>query len=195
MTINSALSIIILAVNSIFIIAAIFIERKKPVRALSWILALSLLPVAGFILYLVFGKSLNLKVKKFHIKNYRDMQYSSEIYKTLGSVFYDESMFSEKYSDSVKQLINLNINLSQSPYTNDNNVEIFTETDDKFEKLLKDIADARTSIHMLYFIIKNDGIGSRVINALAQKAKQGVTVRVLFDHGQNLLFPYKAFKL
>lgn len=190
----SALSLIIIIANSIFIITAIFFERKKPVRALSWILALSLLSVAGFILYLVFGRPINFKKKKFHIKSHKDVEYSREIYQTLGKVSYDETMFKEPYDYYVKQLINFNINLSQSPFTNDNRVEIFTNTREKYDTLLKDIEKAETSIHMLYFIIKNDMIGSKIINALAVKAKQGVTVRVLFDHGQNLLVPYKAFK-
>ena len=190
----SALSLIIIISNSIFVITALFFERKKPVRALSWILALTLLPVAGFILYLIFGRPLNLKKKKFHIKNHKDVEYSREIYQTLGTVCYDETMFKELYNPYVKQLINFNINLSQSPFTNDNKVEIFTKTQDKYDSLLRDIEGAETSIHMLYFIIKNDKIGTLIINTLAKKAKQGVTVRVLFDHGQNLFFPYRAFK-
>ncbi|HEX2926914.1 MAG TPA: cardiolipin synthase [Ruminiclostridium sp.] len=190
----SVLSIIIIIANSIFIITAILFERKKPIRALSWILALTLLPVAGFVLYLVFGRPINFKKKKFHIKNHKDVEYSREIYRTLGKVSYDETMFSEPYNDYVKQLINFNINLSQSPFTNDNRVEIFTKTQEKYDALLRDIEGAETSIHMLYFIIKNDSIGSKIINALALKAKAGVTVRVLFDHGQNLLLPYNAFK-
>ncbi|WP_242855933.1 PLDc N-terminal domain-containing protein [Ruminiclostridium josui] len=64
----SALSLIIIISNTFFVITALFFERKKPVRALSWILALTLLPVAGLLLYLIFGRPLNLKKKKFHIK-------------------------------------------------------------------------------------------------------------------------------
>lgn len=190
----SALSLIIIISNSIFIITALFFERKKPVRALSWILALTLLPVAGFLLYMIFGRPLNLKKRKFHIKNHKDVEYSREIYQTLGKVSYDEAMFKESYNHYVKQLINFNISLSQSPFTNDNKVEIFIKTQDKYDSLLKDIEGAETSIHMLYFIIKNDKIGTKLINTLASKAKDGITVRVLFDHGQNLLFPYRAFK-
>ncbi|WP_242855931.1 phospholipase D-like domain-containing protein [Ruminiclostridium josui] len=104
-------------------------------------------------------------------------------------------MFEESYNHYVKQLINFNINLSQSPFTNDNKVEIFTYTQDKYDSLLRDIEGAETSIHMLYFIIKNDKIGTKIINALAKKAKQGVVVRVLFDHGQNLFFRIEHLKL
>ena len=70
---------------------------------------------------------------------------------------------------------------------------VYTDAKYKYEDLLKDIKEATSSIHMLYFIINNDDIGKKVINALAEKAKQGVTVRVLYDHGGSLFTPYKAF--
>lgn len=192
--IYSLLSILVLVINSIFIITAIFFERKKPTRALSWILALALIPVVGFLFYIIFGRSLRAKHKKFHIKCDQDKQYCQRIYSFWDNIIYDEAMFKEAYNEDVKQLIKFNINASDSPFTNDNEVTIFTDAKDKYSMLLKDIHEAKTSIHMVYFIMKDDAIGRKIIDALARKAKQGVTVKILFDHGQNLLEPYKAFK-
>lgn len=190
----NAFSILLIIINSIFIITAIFFERKKPIRALSWILTLLLIPIVGFILYLIFGRTLRVKKKKFHIKCDLDKQYCQKIYKFLDSIYYDETMFREEYNPDIKQLIKFNINASESHFTNDNKVKIFTETKDKYKELLEDIEAAKSSIHMVYFILKNDDIGSKIINALSEKAKQGVIVRVLFDHGSNIFFQYKAYK-
>lgn len=190
----SVISTIIIIINSIFIITAIFFERKKPIRALGWILTLSLLPGLGFVLYLMFGRTLHTKQKKFNIKCDLDKQYCRKIYQFLDSVYYDESMFKESYNEDIKQLIKFNINASDSPFTNDNNVTIFTDAQEKYFNLLNDIESAQSSIHMDYFILKNDEIGKKVIDALAKKAKQGVIVRVLFDHGSNIFSQYKAFR-
>ena len=192
--IYSIISIVIIVINIIFIITAIFFERKKPVHALSWVLTLSLLPLIGFILYLIFGRTFRYKSKKFLIKCNRDKQYCQKLYKTLDYAYYDESVFIEPYNNDIKQIIQLNINTSKSPFTNDNSVIIFTSAEDKYRELLQDIATAKSSIHISYFIIQNDHIGKKIINALAQKAKEGLEVRLLFDHGSNLFTPFKAYK-
>ena len=192
--IYSVISIVTIVINIIFIITAVFYERKKPVQALSWVLTLLLLPVVGFILYLVFGRTYRYKRKKFINKCDRNKKYCRELCKTLDYVSYDESEFKETYSNDIKQMIRLNINTSQSPFTNDNSVTIFTSAEEKYQELLKDISTAKSSIHISYFIIQNDYIGNKLIKALAQKAAEGLEVRVLFDHGSNLIMPLKFFK-
>lgn len=51
----------------------------------------------------------------------------------------------------------------------------------KFADLLKHIAEAKEYIHVEYFKFWNDSIGRVVLDALAEKAAQGVEVRVLYD--------------
>lgn len=193
-SIYSVISIAITVINIIFIITAVFYERKKPVQALSWVLTLLLLPVIGFILYLVFGTTYHYKRKKFVYKCDKNKKYCRDLSKALDYVSYDESGFKESYSNAVKQIIRLNVNTSQSAFTNDNSVMIFTSAEEKYEELLKDISEAKSSIHVSYFIIQNDYIGNKLIKALACKAEEGLEVRVLFDHGANLLMPFKVFK-
>lgn len=192
--IYSILSIVIFGVNILFIITAVFLERKKPVQALGWVLLLILLPVVGFILYFIFGRAFNFKKKRFHIKCDKDQKQCLEIYRILDCAYYDESAFKEPFNDNIKQLIKFNINTSNSPFTGDNKVTIFTSADDKYRELLNDIEAAKSSIHFLYYIIQNDNIGKKIVQALAKKAKEGVEVRVLFDHGSNLVYPFKAYK-
>jgi cardiolipin synthase A/B len=192
--IYSIISTVIIVINIIFILTAVFSERKKPVHALSWVLTLSLLPVVGFVLYLIFGRTFRFKSKKFLIKCDKDKQYCQQLCKSLNYAYYDESEFKEPYINDTKQIIKLNINTSQSPFTNDNRVTIFTSAEDKYRELLQDIAAAKSSVHISYFIFQNDNIGKKFIKALAQKAKEGLEVRVLFDHGSNLFTPSKAYQ-
>ncbi len=194
LSLYTVISIAIIIINIILIITAVFFERKKPVHALSWVVTLSLLPVAGFILYLIFGRSYHIKKKKFLIKCDKSKQYCQELHKALDYADYDESRFNEPFDNNIKQIIKLNINTSQSSYTNDNKVTIFTSAEDKYRELLQDIYEAKSSIHMLYFIIQNDTIGKKIIDALAKKASEGIEVRVLFDHGAKLLTPFKTYK-
>ena len=59
--------------NIFFAFTIVFVERKNPNRAVSWILALLLLPFLGFFLYLVFGQNYR-KEKLFSLKNESDQK-------------------------------------------------------------------------------------------------------------------------
>ena len=63
-------------VYTLIIVATIlFIIRQKndPVKALAWITVIALLPVAGLILYIVFGRN-HRKEKIFNLKELDDLQ-------------------------------------------------------------------------------------------------------------------------
>ena len=56
-----------------------------------------------------------------------------------------------------------------------------------FKTYFQDIEQASHHIHILFYIIKDDNIGNKMINILKNKARQGVTVRLLVDKmGCNL---------
>lgn len=52
---------------------------------------------------------------------------------------------------------------------------------DFFESLFHDIQQATDHIHILFYIVKDDNIGSRLLEILEDKAKEGVQVRLLVD--------------
>jgi len=59
--------------------------------------------------------------------------------------------------------------------------QIFTEGDDYYDSLSKDIQNAKKSICMESYIFEQDEIGSKILNELIEKSKQGVNVRLLVD--------------
>ncbi len=65
--------------------------------------------------------------------------------------------------------------------TDDNAVRIFTDGNDKFDALIEDIRSAQHYIFLQYYIIKNDVLFGRIRDVLAEKAQQGVEVRILYD--------------
>ena len=72
------------------------------------------------------------------------------------------------------------------PYTANNEVTILNGADIKFDSLLKDINEAKHHIHLEYFNFRNDSINEVLLSLLAQKAKEGVEVRAMFDAFGNL---------
>lgn len=49
------------------------------------------------------------------------------------------------------------------------------------DNLLRDIAAARHHIHVEFYIIEDDKVGRLVREALATKAREGVSVRLVYD--------------
>lgn len=52
---------------------------------------------------------------------------------------------------------------------------------EKFDDMFKAIRQAKSSVHLEYFNFRNDSIASLLFGILAEKVKQGVEVRALFD--------------
>ena len=66
-------------------------------------------------------------------------------------------------------------------FTSDNKVSIITDGNHMFESLLQDIREAKSTINIQYFIIKNDRVGRKLIETLTEKAAEGLEVRLLID--------------
>ncbi|NEY18424.1 cardiolipin synthase [Bacillus ginsengihumi] len=60
-------------------------------------------------------------------------------------------------------------------------ITIFTGGDDLFPSYFSDIENAHSSIHILFFIVKDDAISHKFFELLEKKARAGVDVRLLLD--------------
>ncbi len=66
-------------------------------------------------------------------------------------------------------------------FSNDNKIAVFTSGQEKFDDLFAAVRQAQSSIHMEYFNFRNDSIATLLFDLLAEKALQGVEVRLLYD--------------
>jgi cardiolipin synthase len=62
-----------------------------------------------------------------------------------------------------------------------NAVRIFAEGESLFESAAEAIRGAKRHVHLLIYIFKSDGTGRRTMELLAETARRGVEVRVLYD--------------
>jgi cardiolipin synthase A/B len=60
-------------------------------------------------------------------------------------------------------------------------VSVFTSGTELFQDFFTEIEQAKRHIHILFYIIKNDSFSQRFLKLLAQKAKNGIEVRLLVD--------------
>ncbi|MDD3224252.1 MAG: cardiolipin synthase [Clostridium sp.] len=195
MSLASVMMRIILTINFILTIVVIYGERKKPSETGIWVLIFTFLPVIGFIAYLFLGRTLHFsKKKRFRIKKEYDENYKKNLINQKKLLKTKEMITGNKIDASYYDIIEMHINESKSILTEDNDITLFIDGKEKYEALIKDIKNAKNSIHILYFIIKNDNIGKKIVNLLAQKAKEGVEVCVLYDHLGSFMTPFSAYK-
>ncbi|MBB3109533.1 cardiolipin synthase [Paenibacillus phyllosphaerae] len=175
------LSTFVLIINFLLAAAVIFLERRNVGVTWAWLMVLVLIPVVGFILYLIFGQNLS-KVKLYKLSRETTMVIKAIVegqrraYLQHDIHFHDEAMI--PYSD----LIYMNLSSGFALYTQDNDVEIYTDGNDKFDALIASIQEAKQHVHLMYYIVRDDVIGRRLMAALVEKAKEGVEVRFLYDH-------------
>ena len=66
-------------------------------------------------------------------------------------------------------------------FSHDNSVTLLMSGQEKFDDMFMAIRQAKSSIHLEYFNFRNDSIASLLFDILADKAKEGVEVRALYD--------------
>ena len=165
--------------NFLFATAIVFFQRRDPKSVWAWLLLLYFVPILGFIFYLFLGQDFR-KRKMFRIKELEDQlneairQQEHQIKETSLEDL-DERI--KDYTD----LIMYNLETSDAMLTNDNDVDIFTDGNDKFNALKEDLRNAKHFIHMQYYIIRNDVLFNQIKDILIEKAAEGVEVRLLFD--------------
>lgn len=67
------------------------------------------------------------------------------------------------------------------PISNNNKVKLLKSGHEKFIDLFEAIREAKHHIHLEYFNFRNDSIANALFNLLADKVKEGVEVRAMFD--------------
>ena len=179
-------------INIFFIIIVVFFEKKKPESILAWILVLFFIPYVGIILYIVFGDFFRFRIKKKEReKILNDKQLLNII---QAQVNYLESDKEVRKSYRWADLVLLNTKEGKSMLTFDNEIGVFDKASDKYDKLFEDLQKAKKSINMSYYIIRKDFYGKQLLNLLVEKAKQGVEVRLIFDHIGSKITSKKFFK-
>lgn len=79
-----------------------------------------------------------------------------------------------------------------SPLTANNQVKLLINGEEKFPELVQALENAKSFIHLDYYIYENDITGNQIAEMLIKKAKEGLKVRFLYDDfgSQGLTQPF-----
>jgi cardiolipin synthase len=161
--------------------------RREIASALVWIFIAWSLPVIGLLLYLGFG------VHRVPMKGWRK-QVHDERFLAQRRALEEEAyplaywramvdMVAAEPQPGLSRRLNhaMDSILPDFPLLAGNNVRLLCDGTTAFPAMLEAIREARHHIHLQTYILGHDDIGRRFLDALAEKARAGVEVRVLVD--------------
>lgn len=154
------------------IIVTILMDNRQPAKTMAWVMVLLFVPIAGIILYIFFGQN----TRKMRFISQRSLDQLSKR-QMLEFVEQRELRMPDKFQSLVRLFTNQSLAL---PFK-DNEAEFYTDGYQFFPALLQAISRARHHIHLETYIFDDDPLGRLIADALIQKAKEGVEIRVIYD--------------
>lgn len=188
-TVGSWINLAIFIVYAITIVSCVVVvlkENRNPIRSLAWVMALIFLPVVGLIFYIFFGRSLRGQHMISRMNKRKIITTMAPRHVNLES---------QNLSRADRNLVKLARNLSSSFYTVNNRMEIFTTGEEKFTALKRDLSNARRSIYLQYYIFLDDTLGHEIAEILMAKSREGVDVKVIYDHVGSFSARNRFFKM
>jgi cardiolipin synthase len=164
----------------VFIAILIILENRNPVKTISWILVLVLLPFAGIVIYLFFGQEYR-KTKMYSRKGLKNLERLRNLtLEQLDNLPKNHLQISDRLY-SKRRLMNLMLSNSNAILTNNSEVKVLRNGAETFPEIFKAIEQAKNHIHLEYYIVEDDKIGNYLRELLIHKAREGVEVRFIYD--------------
>lgn len=161
------------------IFTIVLLEYKHPSKTVAWLLILFCFPLIGFVMYYFLAQeyTARLRVRKRGGWAHPENRIGHLRIQTVNRP--DELNNPEMHTQ--ERLFSLMSSLSESPITSCNETRVLTNGQATFEAMLTAIREAKNHIHMEFYILRDDGIGTVFQQALIARAKEGVKVRVVVD--------------
>ena len=180
MSIVSQLILSLIFANIVAAIAAIILERRNPAASAAWVTVIFMLPVAGIVLFFLLSQNISAR-KLYNLSEFEEMNIDSSLENQINEIKNGTYRFSTEEGKLWQDMIHLNQLYGRAYYSQNNSVEFITDGRQMFDTMMQDIMSARETINIMFFIVKNDETGRQFIDALTQKAREGVEVRLLLD--------------
>jgi cardiolipin synthase len=143
----------------------IVLQQREPVATLSWLLALAALPYVGFLIYYAFGPQ---RIRRQGRRRLRS-QLALAGYQRSGAA-----------SDGI-ELGRVGTATTGYPMCTSTRVDLLVDGAATYDAIVDAIAAAQRHVHVEYYIFASDRSGALIRDALIERARAGVHVRLLLD--------------
>lgn len=177
--------VVLVAIIDVLLVAAaivwVLMSKADATSAVAWCLVIFFLHFIGVTLFLLFGYQhvrRRLNRKRRHRARYQTPPFPEEYAAQKRT---DLTIRADVEDDLGTSIAALAQKLGASAVTEGNEVEFYHDGPSAFDAMFAAIRTARSHIHLQFFIVEVDELGRRLIRELADKAKEGVEVRLLYD--------------
>jgi cardiolipin synthase len=150
----------------------IVLEKRSPVATLAWILVLATLPIVGLVIWFTIGP------RRLHRKRLRHAKSRVLVREHASTSTSRRSIHEYPWKD---QLVRLVTKSSGAPLMTCREVKVLINGKTCFDAIVEAIGRAKNHVHLEYYIFEDDETGGRIRDALVERAKNGVRVRLLVD--------------
>jgi cardiolipin synthase len=144
----------------------IVLQKREPAATLSWVMSLALLPYVGFLIYFLLGPQ---KIQRQRLRRGRSRSGMEQFSGALAG------------DPQCLELARLGQASTGLPPSTAASAEWLVDGHATYVSLLLAIAAARHHVHLEYYIWNPDRTGLRLRDALVERARAGVKVRLLLD--------------
>lgn len=166
-----------LGLRLVSLVIALYVVYKdmRPHNKLSWIFLILLLPFIGCPCYFLFGRSEMTKKSREQIAALQE--FVEPLRESQASV---EAHLREMDEIAHKQM-SLPWNVGRYPVYMEDESKYYHVGDDMFVDMLEDIKKAEKFIFLEFFIMKQGVMFDTLVDALEERVKAGVHVRLIYD--------------
>ena len=147
-------------------------QKRSAAAARTWLLLIFLLPIPGLIVYLFIGR---VYLPRWRLeRQQRASELIREAVQTTGGPF-------GEVPPTLRDVARMVQTLGEFPPRPGNIVELLNDYQGSIDRLIADIDQARSSIHLLFYIFWPDRTGTAVTEALLRARQRNVVCRVMMD--------------
>lgn len=177
-----------LVLRVIFVIHIINVEHPIDYK-IAWIIPTAIFPIFSILLYIILEiapgpKQLKRRLAEIKVNN-------------MGILKQDKSIM-----DEVEKVPKIDYGLDRYlkdiagyPIYKNTKLQYFTQGEDYFHSLLKDIKDAKEFIFLEFFIVRQGKLMDTLLDVLEEKIREGVDVKFMYDGMNGFYLPsdYKEY--
>jgi len=170
---------IIYVIILILVILRVLYDTRSGTKTLAYILFIIFIPIVGMLFYFSFGinyRKRKLYSKKIILDNKLRQEIRDGMFSYSGKVL-NSGLVAETHHNLIEFVRHTNT----SPLTANNSVKLLLNGEEKFPELLRALEEAKSHIHLEYYIYEDDNTGRSIADVLIKKAKQGVEIRFMYD--------------
>lgn len=177
-------------ITAAVILRVLLRPHRDPASRVAWIVVILVLPVLGFIIYLLLGET-NIGRKRAE----RMKQVMSGMPDLSMIPGWDTEELTPKLKSQHKSLFKVGESISNYAPVSGNQASLLDDSNTTIDAMVTDINTATDHVHLLFYIWMPDNNGTKIAEALKRAVSRGVKCRAMVDDiGSQLLIKSVMWK-